>query len=83
MTWVFQDAKARLSEVVRLALSEGPQFVTVRGRPTLVVMSQAEFASLTRRKRRKSLAELYRHSPIAGEKLDLTRSRDVGRKVSL
>ena len=83
MTWAFQDAKARLSELVRLALSEGPQFVTVRGRPTLVVISQTEFASLKRRKRRRPLAELYRDSPIAGEKLDLTRSRDVGRKISL
>lgn len=83
MTWALQDAKARISEVVRRALSEGPQFVTVRGRPTLVVMSQAEFASLKKRRRRTPLVELYRHSPIAGEKLDLKRSRETGRKVDL
>ena len=83
MTWALQDAKAKLSELVRRALSEGPQFVTVHGRPTLVVLSQAEFAALTRRKRRKSLVDLYRHSPIAGTKLDLPRSRDTGRAVDL
>ena len=83
MTWALQDAKAKLSELVRRALSEGPQFVTVHGRPTLVVLSQAEFTALTKRKRRRSLVELYRDSPIAGAKLDLKRSRDTGRDVDL
>ena len=83
MTWAFQDAKARLSELVRLALSEGPQVVTVRGAPTLVVLSIEAFTQLKKRKRRKPLADVYRDSPIAGEKLDLNRSRDVGRKVAL
>jgi prevent-host-death family protein len=36
--WKFQDAKARLSEVLRLAKSEGPQTVTVHGRPTAVIV---------------------------------------------
>jgi hypothetical protein len=31
VTWKLQDAKARFSEVVRLALTAGPQDVTVRG----------------------------------------------------
>jgi prevent-host-death family protein len=83
MTWALQDAKARLSELMRRALVDGPQFVTVRGRPTLVVVSQAEFTAMNRRKRRKPLVELFRHSPIAGLKLDLTRSRDTGRRVDL
>lgn len=83
MTWALQDAKARLSEVVRRAQSEGPQVVTVRGRPTLVVMTHEEFTALKKRKRRRPLVDLYRHSPIAGEKLDLTRSRDKGRSVDL
>ena len=83
MTWAFQDAKARLSEVARRAQSEGPQRVTVRGQPTLVVISEADFAALNRRKRRRPLVDLYRQSPIAGERLDLTRSRDPGRKVAL
>ncbi|MBI3185789.1 MAG: type II toxin-antitoxin system Phd/YefM family antitoxin [Myxococcales bacterium] len=83
MTWAFQDAKARLSEVARRAMTEGPQLVTVRGRPALVVISQAEFAALNKRKRRPPLIELFRHSPIAGERIDLVRSRDTGRRVDL
>ena len=83
MTWALQDAKARLSEVLRLALSEGPQHVTVRGRPALVVLSETEYAALLERRRRRPLAELLRESPVAGERLDLPRSRDLGRKVKL
>ena len=83
LTWALQDAKARLSEVARRALNEGPQHVTVRGRPALVVMSEADFASLKGRRRRKPLADLFRKSPIAGQGLDLKRSRDTGRNVGL
>jgi antitoxin Phd len=83
MTWALQDAKARLSEVVRRALSEGPQHLTVRGRPSLVVLSEEEYAALLRRRRRRPLVELLRKSPVAGAHLDLTRSRDIGRKTRL
>ena len=83
MVWAFQDAKAHLSEVARRTVDEGPQHVTVRGRPALVVMSQKEYDALVRRKRRRPLVELYRKSPIAGKPLDAERSRDVGRTVKL
>jgi prevent-host-death family protein len=36
-TWSLQDAKARLSEVIRLAQTEGPQLVTVHGKATVRV----------------------------------------------
>ncbi len=36
-TWPLQEAKAKFSEVVRLAQSEGPQIVTVHGQPTVIV----------------------------------------------
>jgi prevent-host-death family protein len=45
-TWKLQDAKARFSEVVRRAKSEGPQHVTVHGRDTVVIMSSEEFVGL-------------------------------------
>ena len=35
--WSLQDAKAKFSEVVRLAQHEGPQVVTVHGREAVVV----------------------------------------------
>jgi prevent-host-death family protein len=36
--WPLQDAKARLSEMVRRARDEGPQFITVHGKPAAKVI---------------------------------------------
>jgi prevent-host-death family protein len=44
--WRLQDAKARLSELVRRVRSEGPQHVTVHGRDEVVVISAEEFRRL-------------------------------------
>lgn len=40
--WKLEDAKARLSEVIQLALSEGPQRVTRRGRPAVLIIADSE-----------------------------------------
>ena len=45
--WQLQEAKARLSEVVRRAQGEGPQHVSVRGEPAAVVLSEQEYRQLT------------------------------------
>jgi prevent-host-death family protein len=44
--WPLQDAKARFSELVRRARSEGPQHVTVHGRDEVVVVAAEEFRRL-------------------------------------
>jgi len=41
--WKLQDAKARFSEVVRRAQSEGAQRVTVHGKDAMTVVSASEF----------------------------------------
>jgi prevent-host-death family protein len=38
--WQLQEAKARLSELVRRAVDEGPQHVSIRGEPAAVVLSE-------------------------------------------
>ena len=83
MIWALQDAKAQLSELARRALSEGVQHVTVRGKRALVVMSEADYARLLRRRKRRPLADLYRKSPVGGDELDVPRSREAGRVVGL
>lgn len=45
-SWRLQDAKARFSEVVRLAREAGPQRVTVRGRDAVVILSTDEYDRL-------------------------------------
>jgi len=42
-TWKLQDAKARFSEVVRRAQSEGPQRVTVHGKDAVIVVATNDF----------------------------------------
>jgi prevent-host-death family protein len=46
--WRLQDAKARLSEVVRQARQRGPQRVTLHGRDAVVVVCADEFDRMRR-----------------------------------
>ena len=80
--WQLQDAKNRLSEVVRKAREDGPQVITLRGDDAVVVVAAEDYKKLTQRSRGK-LADFFQRSPLAGTKLDLTRSRDTGRAVKL
>ena len=45
-TWKLEDAKARLSEVVRLATTKGPQMVTVRGKEAAVILAPEQYKQL-------------------------------------
>ena len=45
-SWQLQEAKARFSEVVRRAVDEGPQHVSVRGEPAAVVLSEQAYRQL-------------------------------------
>jgi len=80
--WQLKDAKNRLSEVVRKASDEGPQVITLRGDDAVVVVAADEYARLTR-KPKVSLVNFFRQSPLRAVALDLTRSRDTGRRAEL
>jgi prevent-host-death family protein len=79
--WQLQEAKNRLSEVVRKARREGPQVITLHGTDAAVVVSAQEYQKLSRRKTK--LVEFLRRSPLVGVNLDFSRRSDTGRKVSL
>ena len=79
--WQLQEAKNRLSEVVRKAQHEGPQTITLHGKDAAVVVSAKQFANLPRRKG--TLLDFFRKSPLVGVDLHVTRSRDTGRKIEL
>jgi prevent-host-death family protein len=79
--WQVQEAKARFSELVHDAVQGGPQEITVRGRSTAVVLSTAEYEKLTRRK--PSLVEFLRTSPLAGVDLEIERDRSPPRAIDL
>lgn len=71
--WQLQEAKARFSELVKLADSEGPQEITVRGEPKAVVVSKVEFERL--RQPKPPLTAFLRGSPLAGLELEIERER--------
>ena len=79
--WKLEDAKARFSEVVRRARSEGPQRVTVRGRDAVVVISAEDLARLLPQKRRTPFVRFMESLYVEG--LDLTREPDHGRDTEL
>jgi len=65
LAWKLEDAKARFSEVVRLAREQGPQRVTVRGQDAVVVVSAADYARLAPAATLPTLAALFADGPFA------------------
>jgi prevent-host-death family protein len=80
-TWQLQQAKARLSEVIKQASTNGPQEITSHGEPTAVILSIKDYKKLTKPK--PSLYEFMRSSPLVGVELDLERNKDTGRDIPL
>lgn len=82
--WQIQTAKARFSEVFRLARSEGPQRITRHGKEGVVMISDEQYQRLTTKSRQpKSLVQFFRESPLAAVKLDLERNKDSGRDIEV
>lgn len=79
--WKLEDAKARLSELVRRAHDEGPQAVTVRGRRAVVVLDAEEYRRLAAPAPAMPLVAFLESLDMQG--LDLSRDRDNGRQVRL
>jgi antitoxin Phd len=82
--WQVQTAKARFSEVFRLARAEGPQRITRQGKEGVVMISDELYQRLTVTSRQpKSLVQFFRESPLVGVKLDLERDKDAGCDIAL
>ena len=64
-SWKLGEAKAKFSEVVRLAASGQPQRVTVHGKDAVVVVAADVFEALWTRERSSSLHDLLSKSPLS------------------
>jgi len=83
-SWTLQTAKARFSELFRLARTEGPQRITRQGKEAVLMISEEQYELLTVKPRRqKNLVQFFRDSPLVGVELDLERDQDPGRDVEL
>ena len=76
--WQIQHAKARLSEVIERAHSEGPQTITRHGADRAVVLSIEEYRALIAQK------PDFKEYLLGGPKVDdfsIERDRDTGRVI--
>lgn len=79
--WQLQEAKARLSELIKKAAKEGPQSITIHGEPTAVVLSSEEYERL--KNPRGSFVEFMRRSPLFGVELELRREQTHTREADV
>lgn len=81
--WKLGEAKAKFSELVRLATSGQPQRVTVHGKDTVVIVAADTFQTLQARKQSGSLHELLSQSPLNRIRLGGDSVRSPVREVDL
>jgi prevent-host-death family protein len=79
--WTVAEAKAKFSEVIDHAKSQGPQTITRNGRTTAVIVAADEWERKTKRKG--NLAEFFASSPLRGSGLKIKRVNGKMRRVDL
>ena len=80
-SWTVAEAKAKFSEIIDRAMSEGPQTITRKGRTAVIVVGDAEWQRKTARAG--NLAEFFAGSPLRGANLKVRRLKAQPRKMSL
>lgn len=63
--WKLGEAKAKFSQLVRLAKSGHPQRVTVHGKDAVVIVAADTFEALQAREQSTSLRQLLSQSPLS------------------
>ena len=79
--WTVAEAKAKFSQVIQRAMSEGPQTITRKGRTAAVVVGAEEWQRKTQRIG--SLAEFFAASPLRGSGLKIRRLKERPRKINV
>lgn len=77
--WTVAEAKAKFSEVIEKANSEGPQTITRNGRRAAVLVAAEEWERRTKRKG--TLADFFAASPLRGSGIKIGRLSVRLRKV--
>lgn len=75
-TWQLQEAKSKFSAMIAKALTEGPQFVTKRGKPAVVILSVKEYERFI--SPRKSFKEFLFSANLSDIELERRQGTDRG-----
>ena len=79
-TWQMQEAKARMSELVKRAQTQ-PQDITLHGKSVAVVISRETFDRLSQNQ--DSLADFMRRSPLYGsDDIIIERDKSLTREAT-
>jgi antitoxin Phd len=81
--WQLQEAKARLSEVVKSSQSEGPQEISVRGQAAAVVLSTEDYERLRRKRQKVVIDTFLRRSARVKVSLNVERDKSPVRDVDV
>lgn len=79
-TWQLQEAKAKLSELIKRT-KDRPQTITLHGTPVAVVISKDEYEKLSQP--RQGFVEFMRRSPLYGVDLDVSREQTLTEGIDL
>lgn len=79
--WQLQEAKAKLSQLIKKAIDKGPQGISIRGIEEIIVLSKHDYDKLTQPKQ--SAWQFFRDSPLVGCELDLKRDPSLTRDADL
>lgn len=80
--WQLQEAKNKLSHLIKMAVAGEAQIVTVHGKPTAVVISAEAYAKLTHTATGK-LSEALLAPEIGLQEPVFERDPDTGRDIAL
>ena len=82
MTWAIQDAKSRFSEVIGMVAEKGPQVVTRRGEPVVVMITYGEYVK--RHRKVPDFVDALLACPRSDKPIEFERDHgDFGREIDL
>jgi prevent-host-death family protein len=84
-SWGIAELKAKASEVVESAKTQGPQDITRHGKRVALLVSPEEWEKRNRppMQNARTMSEFFKSSPLVGSGINLNRSKSKARKVEL
>lgn len=80
-TWQMQDAQTKLAVLISNAKKQGPQIISIKGKPAAAVVSMEDFVSIADRE--SNIVQFLQNSPLKGLDIEFKRDKSGNRKIEL